>query len=312
MKKTSALLILCLLCLSAFSQNSIPWLGEIKWISGFAREISGENINYFSAFPDHANLALLTRATDGNKWIEWETAPVPASEKGPYVYFSWVASHSSATSSAPRHFDLYVNDQKLLTFTTMPKNVSPDWTFANPDSSRLVFVQKKLDGSRDAHGLAFLRLPMSRVTPGKPVKIRVTGQAQNSNDWYMTFKFSFEEKAEVIATPFLRKDGKQQLSLTALHFGKDDRMDVRINDRPHISFPVKEGVNHFDIPVNAVKRTDSVLVSVLFKGKELLHKKVAIQPVIYRRLYFIHHSHTDIGYSHLQPEVEKIHNNKID
>ncbi|NML23056.1 glycoside hydrolase [Pseudoflavitalea sp. G-6-1-2] len=311
MRKVFALLNLCLLCISASAQSNIPWLGNIKWITGYAHEVGGENIGYFSIYPDHAPIALLTRASDGNKTIEWETAALPASEKGPYVYFSWVAAHSSATSGGPRNFDLYVNDQKLLTFTTQPGNRNPNWTFAAPDSSRLVFIQKKLDGNSDAHGLAFLRLPLTRLTLGKPVKIKVTGQAQQSNDWFMTFKFSFEEKADVIATPFMLKSGKQLLSFTALHFGANDVMDVHANKKA-FKFPVKEGINQYDIPVDIVQKTDSILVTVSSRGKELFRRQVIIQPVVHRQLYFVHHSHTDIGYSHLQPEVEKIHNKNID
>lgn len=95
----------------AWAQIKVPWFGEIKWINGYTKEIKGENLGYFSAYPDYATTALLTRCTDGNKIIEWETAPVPDNIKGGYVYFSWVAAHSSGTSKGNRNFDLYVNDR---------------------------------------------------------------------------------------------------------------------------------------------------------------------------------------------------------
>jgi alpha-mannosidase len=311
MKKILLSLTTCLY-LSAFSQTDIPWLGKIKWINGYAREISGENISYFSAFPDHANIALLTRATNGKKTIEWETAPVPENLKGPYVYFSWVASHSSGTNSGTRNFDLFVNDEKLLTFTTYPGNTNTNWTYSAADSSRIVFLQKKLDGSKDAHGLAFLRLPKSRIKAGQPIRIKVIGQQQQSNDWYMTFKFSFEEKVDIVSSPFLLKNGKQILSVTLLHIGGDQDMRVRINQTTTHKLRAREGINHFDIQTDAVQQKDSVRVDVMINGKQLYNNFVPIQPVVYRELYFLHHSHTDIGYSHLQPEVRKIHNNNID
>lgn len=310
MKKILLSLTICL-SLSAFSQSHIPWLGKIKWINGYAREISGENISYFSAFPDHANIALLTRVTDGKKTVEWETAPVPENLKGPYVYFSWVAGHSSGSSTGARNFDLFVNDEKMFTFTTYPNNTNPDWTYAAADSSRIVFLQKKLDGAKDAHGLAFLRLPLSRIKRGQPVRIRVTGQQQHSNDWYMTFKFFFEEKISIFSSPFLLKNGKQVLSLTLLHIGSDQKMQVKVHRTTH-KLMAREGINHFDIPTDAVQQNDSIPVQVTIDGKQLFNSYVPVQPVVYRELYFLHHSHTDIGYSHLQPEVRKIHNNNID
>lgn len=293
--------------LSASAQKTVPYLGKVDWINGYDHEIEGESMRYYSAFPDYATTALLTRATDGHKVIEWETAAVPARVKGPYVYFSWVAGHSSATSSGDRHFDLYVDGEKLLTFTTKPGNQAPTWTFGAPDSSRVVFEQLRKDGANDSHGLMFLRLPVSRVTPGKPVRVKIIGQAQQSNDWLMTFKFSFEEKVDIHPQPFILKNGQQPVTLTALHFGTPRTFKVTVDGKKVYSFPVADGVNNFDIPVAAVKQADSIRVVVADAGKVLADRFVILKPVTYRELHFIHHSHTDIGYSHLQPEVLKIH-----
>jgi len=312
MKKIFLLIAILIVTIQCQSQMNIPWLGHIKWINGYAREISGENIGYTSAYPDYATVALLTRNTDGNKIIEWETASVPKDSKGPYVYFSWVAAHSSGTSSAVRNYDLYIDDKKLLTFTTYPDNQKPDWTSASADSARLVFIQKRRDASNDAHGLAFLRLPISKVKPGFPVKIKVVGQSQNSNDWYMTFKFIFQEKVDIEPMPFVLKNGKQPIQLTALHFGTDEKMTVMVNHADSYSFDLKNGINTFDIPVTAVTKNDSVFVSIQSNKIVLVNKFIQLHPVIYRELDFIHHSHTDIGYSHLQPEVLQRHIKNID
>jgi alpha-mannosidase len=295
MKKLYILPVFLALSILSFAQTTAPYFGNIQWASGYSREISGENISYYSIFPEYATTALLTRCTNGQKTIEWETAPVPGNVKGKYVYFSWVAAHSSGTSGGIRHFDLYLNDEKLLTFTTFPAHEKPDWIFSAEDSSALVFQQIKRDAPNDAHGLAFLRLPMARVKPGLPVKLKVAGQAQNSNDWFMTFKFSFEERVEVQPMPFLLNNGKQTLSLTALHFGKDQELRVTVNKKEVHSFQVHNGVNKFDIPVNAVQKEDSVLVHVV-KGKRVfMNNYQKFKPVHYRVLHFIHHSHTDIG-----------------
>jgi alpha-mannosidase len=312
MKKLFFFANLMLTCFFVHAQKTVPYFGKITWINGFAKEISGENISYFSAFPDYATVALLTRTTDGKKTIEWETAPVPATTKGPYVYFSWVAGHSTGTSSGNRHFDVFVNDEQLLSFTTLPKNQQPVWTYGAADSSRIVFEQTKTDGAKDAHGFMYLRLPINRVTPGKPVGIKIVGQKQESNDWFMTFKFSFEEKVDVQSMPFLLKNGKQSVMLTALHFGPKKDIQVKLNNKETHRFTLHEGENSFDIPVVAVQKPDSLSVKVLVAGQLFSEKKLLLQPVVQRNLYFIHHSHTDIGYSHLQPEVEKIHNKNID
>lgn len=312
MKKFILLLFIIASSVTTYGQLTVPYFGKIEWINGYAKEISGENISYDSAYPEYATMALLTRCTNGQKEIAWETAPVPQKTKGKYVYFSWVAAHSSGTSSGARNFDLYLNDEKLLTFTTLPSHKAPDWKFAAADSSALVFHQTKRDGANDAHGIAFLRLPANKVKAGVPVKLKIVGQNQNSNDWYMVFKFSFEEKADVYPRPFLLKDGKQIIALTALHFGADTKLNVKLNNKESLQFPLRNGINKFDIPVNAVAKNGSIMVNVSTDQKALLNKFVQLKPVKHRTLHFIHHSHTDIGYSHLQPEVLKIHIRNID
>ena len=155
-------------CSFSFAQVTMPVFGEQQILSGYSKAISGETISYFSVYPDYAKEALLTRATDGKKTIEWETAPIPAKAKGPYVYFSWIAAHSTGTNSGDRNFDLYINDKKILTFTTRPKNYPPYWEFSGDDSTKLVFELKKRDGAADAHGFAYLRVPLSEYQKESP------------------------------------------------------------------------------------------------------------------------------------------------
>jgi hypothetical protein len=304
MKNILFLSFLLSFSIQVHSQKTVPFFGNINWVNGFAKEISGETISYYSAFPEYATTALLTRATDGSKTIEWETAAVPADLQGPYVYFSWVAGHSSATSGGKRNFDLYVNDEKLLTFTTMPANQMPIWSYAAADSSRLVFERTKTDGANDAHGLMYLRLPVRKVNPGKSIRLKIIGQSQNSNDWFMTFEFSFEEKVDIAPTPFILKNGMQPIALTALHFGKPETLQVEINKQSTINFIVKEGLNNFDIPVKAVQQPDSIFIKVTAGKNILANTFVRLEPVKHKTIYTLPHSHFDVGYTDIQTNIE--------
>ncbi len=294
-----------------YAQKNVPFLGNIKSINGYATEISGENIDYFSAFPDHATRALLTRTTDGTKTIEWETVPAPQKITAPYVYFNWLVSHSSGSSGGVRNFDLYINDQKSLTLTTYPANQKPNWIAKAADSTAFVFNQTKTDGLKDSYGIAYLRVPASKVTPGKPIRLKIVGQAQNSRDWFMTYKFTFQEKMDAASTPFILKDGKRLITLTTLHFGPEQKITATIDNKENFSFTMPDGIKTFDIPVTLSSKGGSVALTVTSGNKQLLHKTIQAGPVVPRTLYFIHHSHTDVGYSHLQSEVEKIHTKNI-
>ncbi len=309
----------------AFAQVDLPVFGKQDVINGYAKDIEGEVLSYFSVYPEHATTALLTRCTDGRKAIAWETAAVPFSEREStqYFYFSWIAAHNSTTSGGDRSFDLFINDQLALTFTTHHNTKPGSWSAAGTDSlstgqagTKLVFEYSKMDRHGDAHGFAHLRVPRKYVTLGQPVKLKVVGHAQDSPDWFMTFRYTFEEKVEVEALPFVYKNGSTRpLQVTVMHFGGPDELGVWIgNDAEGRFFPIRHGLQVIDAELPAGNDASNVHVHAQL-GQELQAVTVDtilhLAPIIHRDIHLVHHSHTDIGYSHLQAEVERIQNNNI-
>ena len=312
----------CILSFVAFAggavaQVDLPVFGRQDVINGYAKDIEGEVLSYFSVYPEHATTALVTRCTDGKKAIAWETAEVPFSEREStqYFYFSWIAAHNSTTSGGDRSFDLYINDQLALTFTTHHSTSPKSWSAAASDSTKLVFEFSKMDRHGDAHGFAHLRVPRKYVKLGEPVRFKVVGHAQDSPDWFMTFRYTFEEKVEIEALPFLVKKGEkrfQPVQLTVMHFGGKAKLRVWTYDYPVPAiFDIKNGLQSVEVLLEEVK--EPVRVHVLAAIDRAYEKDtlLPVAPVIHRDLHLVHHSHTDIGYSHLQAEVERIQNNNI-
>jgi alpha-mannosidase len=91
MKRILQLAGMLAISLQGQSQADVPYLGKINWVSGYAREISGENISYFSAYPDYATTALLTRCTNGQKAIEWEIYLFQLGGCAFFGYKQWLA-----------------------------------------------------------------------------------------------------------------------------------------------------------------------------------------------------------------------------
>ncbi|MBK9287174.1 MAG: hypothetical protein IPN38_05675 [Flavobacteriales bacterium] len=300
---------------TAKAQVDLPVFGKQDVINGYAKDIEGEVLSYFSVYPEHATTALLTRCTDGAKAIAWETAAVPFSERESvqYYYFSWIAAHNSTTSGGDRYFDLYVNDRLALTFTTHHNTKPGSWSAAGIDSTKLVFEFIKADRHGDAHGFAHLRVPRKYITPGQPVKLMIVGHAQNSPDWFMTFRYTFEEKVEVEVLPFRRKDGKQPVLFTVMHFGPPETLAVSIGKYLQVDFlNVRNGLQVFESwAYSADSTTKYASVRADMRGHNVLDTVIRIDPIIHRDIHLVHHSHTDIGYSHLQAEVEQIQNNNI-
>ena len=297
------------------AQVDLPIFGKQQVINGYAKDVEGEILSYFSVYPEHATTALLTRCTDGTKAIAWETAAVPQfrqSESPQYYYFSWIAAHNSTTSGGDRSFDLYVNDQLALTFTTQHNTKPGSWSAAGADSTKLVFEFIKADRHGDAHGFAHLRVPRKYITPGQPVKLKVVGHAQNSPDWFMTFRYTFEEKVEVEVLPFLTKRGKQEIQVSLMtNTAVGDMYMVKVHGQTTSYQEVLGRLTVATFPVEPVTEPTTLRVEVRVNDRPTTIREITIHPVIHRDIHLVHHSHTDIGYSHLQAEVERIQNNNI-
>jgi len=285
-------------------------------INGYAKDVEGEVLSYFSVYPEHATTALLTRCTDGKKAIAWETAAVPKDLKGDYAYFSWIAAHNSTTSGGNRSFDLYINDAKALTFTTHHSRSPSTWSTASADSAKLVFEFSKADRHGDAHGFAHLRVPRKYIKPGQPLRLKVVGHAQDSPDWFMTFRYTFEEKVEVEVLPFTAGSAQwkqQPFLVTVMHFGGPAQLEMQWPEaKEPFNSPINNGLNEFEFRVVEAKPfAQDIPLRVKLNGRVLLDTLLHVEPVIHREIHLIHHSHNDIGYSHLQSEVEVIQNNNI-
>lgn len=306
-------LLFLLISTESFGQITIPVFGEQKVLNGYSTTISGETLSYFSVYPNYAKEALLTRCTDGKKSIEWETSALSYKSDQDFAYFSWLAAHSTGTSKGNRKFDLYINDELILTFETQPNNHPSYWIFSGIDSTSLLFQELKQDQSKDAHGLAYLKVPTSKYKKGKPLKMKIVGQNENSNDWYMTFKYTFEEKMDIEVLPFLIKNtlNQQPISFTILHVGKPDILNILINGKIQVPIKVVNGLNSFELPFTINKNETAITVEASIGKDFSLKTQVNCPPVVHRDIYLIHNSHTDIGYSHIQEEVEQIHNENI-
>lgn len=289
------------------AQTENPVFGKKQSINGYEKALEGESIPYFSVYSKYAKEALLTRCSDGKKVIEWETSPIPTDLKGEYAYFTWITAYSSGTSSGVRNFDLYINDAYVLTFTTYPKQYYPYLSSTGKDSTKLVLEYKVKDRADDAHGFAYLRVPLKKYKKGSPLKLKVVGQNQNSNDWYMTFKYSFKEKIEITPFPFMLKNGLQPLQFTVLHFGSPTTLFVNIDGKDKEKFYVKNGFNVFEVAVNAVKENTLMQVEATLGTSLKVKTSINLKPIKSKEINLIHHAHTDIGYSHIQEDVIKIH-----
>jgi hypothetical protein len=102
-------------------------------------------------------------------------------------------------------------------------------------------------------------------------------------------------------------DLMQSVRLTVRHFGEPAEATVHVGRRPSVAVDLEPGATSLDVPVAAVEEPTPVTVEVKRGPKTIASRQVTLQPVRKWVVYVLPHSHTDIGYTKLQTEVEQDH-----
>ncbi|MCB9260696.1 MAG: alpha-mannosidase [Ignavibacteriales bacterium] len=150
-------------------------------LEGFSKSIGENDFSYHSLRIDVTD-ALLTRCTDGKLAIEWLTQNVDKETKNG-VWFTWIAAVDM--KGGGQKFDVYINDIKRFEFIA---GSDEERIFDNEEGGILEFTTIEYDQHNDAHGYMSLFTPASWITKGKPVKIKIIGQAAESNTWIIVYK----------------------------------------------------------------------------------------------------------------------------
>jgi len=111
--------------------------------------------------------------------------------------------------------------------------------------------------------------------------------------------------------PYLVKhtDGKlyQSVQASLLHIGEPIDVSVAVNGAEVVKHSVKSGFKTIEGLAPAVKKPSSVDIDITIGGETISKKGIAINPVRKWEIYLLHHSHVDIGYTHVQTEVTQMH-----
>jgi len=287
-----------------------------EFLNGYHSSIDGQTIEYHSSDPD-AGSALLVRGQTIAPSISWETDPLPESS-GNYLQFIWLAGIECAGFAAEKDihaFDLFIDGQLWFTFKNTKDSTAGTWKIIGKDGAELSFASLMTDKAGDLFGHMTLKIPAKHFAPGKPLTLEVRGDKSGSPDWYMTFQHRFNFVPQVRAEPALVKDGGQtlqqlRLSLDNLISGRT--LEVRTPNHEPINADLKIGSNVLRLSIPAV--TSPVTLPVVFKLNDKLvgTSTVPVAPVHQRDIYLLPYSHNDIGYTDLQPDVERKQWNNLD
>ena len=167
------------------------------------------------------------------------------------VSFIWL--YGIGAKSLPNDFDLYVNKEKVLTFSS-PNNNEKVRIISGKDGVELVFNRSMVDMNRDEMGTAVLTLPKKYFTPGKSVELKIDGVDNNSNDWFMTFNRNLNEelKARQLKT-VAKKDGKlfHTVRFEFVHLKEPIKASITVSGLKK-EFELNTGFSEVDLMIPAV------------------------------------------------------------
>lgn len=302
------------LFLNVLALCSILWMGQgvhaqqSDTLQGFQKVISGEQLKYFSPLQEFAPEALLTRAT-GKMPVAWQ-APTYKGKNNTVVY-ELLVGHSSGTSSDKRNFDFSLNGVSLFTITTPKQQKGYYELKGESNQCAWKFKQQSYDVNGDAFGWLYIQVPAAIVKDS--ASFTATGSDQQSRDWLMVFTYARSLKVKVVPTQLvLRESKRRQLNISIDNpYPSGTRYQVIADGKIQTTLPLQQGYNQLRLPVYSPEKTGYDRVCIYPENKPAFCADIELKPVRDFNFHIIHHSHNDIGYSHLQTEVAQIQTENI-
>ena len=277
------------------------------WLRGYEKTVAGEKLIYHSPFPG-LSPALLVRAKEGWREAEWETEPVPAGFREAEATFIIMAG--LATGKGGHRFTLRVDGEPAASFKTGRDSSSRMWSVAGERGVALSFQTAFVDQFDELFGFLFLRVPRSLLKPGRPLRLALAGEAAGSDDWVMVFERPLATSFTAQGEPALVKKGgdlMQPVRMEISHIAPPAEAVITRDGAELERLHLETGYNlsYFHVPAAETERTVELAVNYADGGR--LAFTLRLRPVARRELYFLPHSHLDIGYSDHQDVVEKKH-----
>ncbi|MFM6934999.1 MAG: hypothetical protein ACKOXP_06115 [Flavobacteriales bacterium] len=294
------------------------FLAQQNTSDGYFSKISGEEISYFSPLHEFADRALLTRC-NGHSLIEMQ-AEIPHGNES-LTEFRFLIGHSSGTSAANRHFQINLNGKELFVLETKAKRTGTfheKQTINKDVSYQLTSVE--YDINKDVFAYLSILLPTSWVK--EEAVFSFAGMDEQSRDWLMVFMHRNEWQFGLEASNLILKN--EQLRELIVRVDCPYQANIPIDDPKHQKektiriqsayfdqkAKIKPGYNSLRLPSYPKDFIGSDSVKILI-GDHVFQQIVQVQETKNYTFHIIHHSHNDIGYSHLQTEVEQIQTRNI-
>ena len=274
-------------------------------VAGYGATLAGEVIEYHSPVPG-VDRCLVVRSEDAARGIEWETPPVPerfaATDTVSFVLLAGIDANEDR-----REFELSLDDRPVLRFRNPSRAVRETVRWTGSDGVHAEFRVTLVDRYADAMGFLFLHVPREFVVPGRPLRLAVRGESAGTRTWFLVFAHELAPGIELHPVPAVVRspDGPRQeirVDLLRLDEGGPFSMEGGAGRR---DVATGFGPTRLSLEIPAVQGPTEIPVAFEVAGARY-EARVPVEPVRPLTIHLIHHTHLDIGYTHLQEEVERL------
>ncbi|MDT8401652.1 MAG: hypothetical protein RQ743_08155, partial [Bacteroidales bacterium] len=277
-----------------------------NYLAAYENYVHGEQFSYHSARPD-VSAAMLVRSMQEELYIEWTSEKVPQEYSGGPATFVFLAA-INVRETDQHSWDILVDGKKRLTISTPVNREIKDIIWKGDEGYSMRFSPVMVDRYGDLHGYCFLRIPEEGYSKGRPLNIKAVGESANDRAFFIVYRHKTEPGIKVVAEQAIRKDGDRTYQLVRVYYtylGDPVKVKIRTAEK-ETKTELRFGHNHIQVSMPVVKKKSPFSV-VIDKGGEILAaNNFILEPVIYREIHLLHHSHVDIGYTHVQDEVKRI------
>ena len=288
--------------------HAIPFpVRSAGFSQGFVQVISGQKLDYPPVL-QKGKFALQT--APGGKPIEFETAPLPDGNDE-RVTFIWEASLPKTGSERPARFDLFINGKQYFTFTR-PGNKDETGEVQQNGTTELSFVSTEVEDEKGTvFGYHFLTVSRQEFTTGKALTLKISTEDTALPDAYIAYQNEVRPGLQVFSLQAVQKrEGKlqQPVLIEYTHIGAPVLSAVLLNGQKISDRLLRLGRNRFSVWIDKLTAPQPGKVEIILDNPEKTswEQTVTLKPVRPFEVYFLPHSHVDIGFTHQQAEVEKL------
>ena len=310
-------IILSWLQLSVFSQElkplTDPWpVTTSSFIQGFDQPISGTEIDYFP-FLEKGKIALYLGENGKHPSFSFKTPPVPEHQEK--ATFIWEAAIGKNTGERLATYRMKINGREFLTIHGYEEGQLKSWQYEK-DGTTLYFIHTKTGKARgELFGYMVLELPVNKYPANQALEIQFEEDVSDVFDFFMVIQnpvrssLQLFEEAAILKTP---NGNKQSVRVELTHLGAPTPVQFKFENKLIKTTSISTGKNIIYLHFDPVKSTKTGQLSIELKGKVPIKKSITLEPVRHFEVYFLPHSHVDIGFTHTQDEVARLQWKNLD